>query len=325
MKVSGKAGSKAMRHAERIQRIMTLLERAVVADLTTGISVFKRRIDTNKLEKLLDEGKFDEAMNTIPWDNLPEDLERIEGNLERAVVGASEESIKVLPAPKAAAIVGTANPKVREFIAQQVGNLVVDITEESRKSVRNAITASFDQALTPRRAAKLMQETVGLTEKQNFQLMNRQLREFEKRDRLRGRLTSLQNRGLGTSKSALKIKRDLSNLTDSKIEKRISTSALRAQKQRSITIARTELTRATNQGQIETWITASNDGLIDGDQARKVWVVVPDDRLSNICADLDGKSVGLNEKFIVAQTGEAVDGPPAHPNCRSAVSLKFEE
>lgn len=325
MKIKGKAGTKAMRHALRMQRIMTLLERAVVADLTTGLAVFKRRIDRNKMEKLLDQGKFEEAMAVIPWDNMPDDLKRIEGNLEKAVIRASEQSIAMLPGPKAAFIVGTANPRVREFIAGQVGSLVVGIQNDARKSIKNAVTQSFNQGLTPRRTASLMRESVGLTEKQNAFVMNKQFKEFDKRDRLRTRLNSLNARGLSKSPSAIKVRATLAGLTDDRIQRRSEIFAKNLQKQRSITIARTELTRAVTAGQTETWIAAANEGLIDGDTARKIWVVVPDDRLSDICADLDGKTVALGEKFFVNQTGEMVDGPPAHPNCRSAVAIKFEE
>ncbi len=324
-KVKSKAGTKAMRHALLMQRIMKLLERAVVADLTTGIAVFKRRINKKKLEELLLAGKFDEAMAIIPWNNLPDDLQKIEGNLEKAVVRSSKGSLAELPGPKPAFIVGTANPAVRRFISDQVGNLVVGITDDSRKSIQNAVTQSFNQGLTPRRTAAIMQDSIGLTEKQNAMVMNKQFKDLQKRDRLNTRLNSLKQRGLQASPSARNIRRDLLNLTDDRIQRRTEKFAKNLQKQRSITIARTELTRSVNQGQVETWMAAANEGLIDSEQARKVWVVVPDDRLSDICADLDGKSVGLNEKFLVEQTGEMVDGPPAHPNCRSALALKFEE
>lgn len=325
MKIKGKAGTKSMRHAMLMQRIMTLLEAGVVADLNTGLAVFKRRIDRDKLENLLEQGKFDEAMQIIPWDNMPDDLDRVGGNLEKAVLRASDQSIAVLPGPKAAFIVGTANPRVREFISGQVGNLVVGITDDARKSVQGAIFRSFDQGLTPRRTAALMRDSIGLTEKQNGFVMNKQLKEFDRRDRLQTRLASLNAKGLSQSVSAKKIRRTLRGLSDNLIEMRSLRFARNLQKQRSITIARTELTRAVTAGQNETWIAAANEGLIDGETTRKVWVVVPDDRLSDICADLDGKSVALGEKFFVAQTGEMVDGPPAHPNCRSALALKFEE
>lgn len=325
MKIKGKAGTKEMRHATLMQKIMKLMQTGVVTGLNTGLTVFKRRMDRDKMEQLLEEEDPDEAMATIPWDKLRKDIGGVGGNLEKATIQASEQSIAVLPRPKSRFIVGTANPKIREFIDSQVGNLVVDITEESRKSIRNAVTQSFNQGLTPRQTASIMQQSVGMTEKQNIQLMNRQLKEFERRDRLQRRLSSLDAKGLSGSKSARKIRQDLRSLTDDRIQKRTEQFAGRLQKNRSITIARTELTRSVNQGQVETWLAAADEGLIDRESARKIWVVVPDDRLSNICADLDGKTVALNEKFFVNQTGAMVDGPPAHPNCRSAVSLVFEE
>jgi len=87
---------------------------------------------------------------------------------------------------------------------------------------------------------------------------------------------------------------------------------------RAEVIARTESIQAANQGQLEAWNQALEDGLI-GKHAKKVWVTTPDDKLCPICEALDGEEVGLDEEFDVE--GEGVEAPPAHPNCRCVVAL----
>ena len=87
---------------------------------------------------------------------------------------------------------------------------------------------------------------------------------------------------------------------------------------RAETIARTETITASNQGQILAWEQAKEEGLLGGNE-KKVWIVTPDDRLCPICEPLDGVTVGFSETFDVE--GEALEGPPAHPNCRCAVGL----
>jgi SPP1 gp7 family putative phage head morphogenesis protein len=78
-------------------------------------------------------------------------------------------------------------------------------------------------------------------------------------------------------------------------------------------IARTELNRASNEGALSGY---KQSGL----KGKKTWLAKLDKDTSPICRFLNGKSVGLNEKFVYK--GEEYDCPPSHPNCRS--TLVFE-
>ena len=86
-------------------------------------------------------------------------------------------------------------------------------------------------------------------------------------------------------------------------------------KHRALTIARTETIRASVDGQLAIWREAQRQGLLPMN-ARKRWIVTPDDRLCPQCAPLKGVEVPLNSPFP-----GGVDGPPLHPNCRCAVSV----
>lgn len=88
--------------------------------------------------------------------------------------------------------------------------------------------------------------------------------------------------------------------------------------ERADVIARTETMRAANQGQLEAWDQAEEQGLLTGDE-KKEWIVTPDDRLCPICEPLDGEQVDRDGTFNVE--GEEIDGPPAHPRCRCAMAL----
>jgi SPP1 gp7 family putative phage head morphogenesis protein len=90
---------------------------------------------------------------------------------------------------------------------------------------------------------------------------------------------------------------------------------------RAETIARTETMRASNEGQLEAWDQAEEEGLLTGNE-RKEWIVTPDDRLCPICDDMDGEIVDMDEEFDV--DGDQLDGPPAHPNCRCTLGLVME-
>ena len=77
-------------------------------------------------------------------------------------------------------------------------------------------------------------------------------------------------------------------------------------------IARTETTRAENQGKLQAFKSSNEDFL-------KKWVATKDDRTSEICMRLNGQTVGLNENFKDDETGWEGPAPPAHVNCRSSV------
>ncbi len=83
-------------------------------------------------------------------------------------------------------------------------------------------------------------------------------------------------------------------------------------KTRAEAIARTETNRAENQGRLLAFKES-------GEEYEKKWISHIDERTSDICKRLNGKTVGLNETFKDAQTGFEGMAPPGHVNCRSQV------
>jgi len=79
------------------------------------------------------------------------------------------------------------------------------------------------------------------------------------------------------------------------------------------TIAHTEAMTAANEGQKQLWDQAVDDGYLNGDE-NMVWIVTPDDKLCDICEELEDTMVPLGEEFPEG-------GPPAHPNCRCTIGL----
>lgn len=318
------AGRKAARTAIMIQGAAKALEKGVIADLVTGLAVFKRRINRDKIATLVGQGKSREAMEVIPWEKLPEDLRKIPDKLERGFLSAATRSTLRLPRPAQKLRFDTANPRVRQTIEGQTGLLIRDIEETTRQAVSTAMSRSFDQGLTPKRTASLVRENVGLTEKQTMRVFAKAEKERRTREILQQELRSLVNQGKGTAADAMRKRAKLRLLTDNMIDMRAERFANQLQKQRSVAIARSELTRAVNNGQMEVWDQAAEQGLIERQKAKKVWVSTLDNDTSEICEGLDGTSVPLDGEFFIEQTGEQVKGPPGHPNCRGALALEME-
>ena len=84
-------------------------------------------------------------------------------------------------------------------------------------------------------------------------------------------------------------------------------------RQRAVTIARTELAAANNQGQHAAILQAREEGLFGG-PVQKVWSTAADERLCDECESLDGMTAMMDEQFA-----GGYDLPPIHPMCRCVV------
>jgi SPP1 gp7 family putative phage head morphogenesis protein len=94
-----------------------------------------------------------------------------------------------------------------------------------------------------------------------------------------------------------------------KLRKRVSETFGDMEKWRAERIARSETIRAQEQGNLAAWK--------EGGFSQKVWLANPD--CCDICQDLDGKVVDIDEPFFDDHYGDGM-APPAHPNCRCSAS-----
>ncbi|MFW6173396.1 MAG: phage minor head protein, partial [Elusimicrobiota bacterium] len=90
-----------------------------------------------------------------------------------------------------------------------------------------------------------------------------------------------------------------------KIKDRVQ-GVMKSSKSRAETIARTEVNRAQNTGSLQLMKNVD-------DEYDKKWLAKIDDRTSEICKELDGQQVGINETFKAK--GWEGQNPPSHPNC----------
>ena len=71
-------------------------------------------------------------------------------------------------------------------------------------------------------------------------------------------------------------------------------------------IARTETTRFVNEGKLQSFKDSGAEGL-------KTWLIVHDDRTSDICNSLNG------QVFLTKDGQSGVNMPPMHVRCRSSI------
>jgi hypothetical protein len=182
-------------------------------------------------------------------------------------------------------------PDAQRVAQRYAARAVTNVSAETKRAIRAIVVRSIREGIPPYDAARLIRAIVGLTKPAALAVM-----------RYRGELLE---QGIAPGRVRTLIERYSAKLL----------------RERSITIARTEIMHALNEGARQTWKQAQKDGYL-GDGARKVWIVTPDEILARcpICRPMEDVSVPLNENFITPVG--PLPGPPAHPRCRCTHSIE---
>jgi SPP1 gp7 family putative phage head morphogenesis protein len=203
----------------------------------------------------------------------------IEPHIEEAFVKAADITLDEVEIPEGF-VFNPMAPHVRKAIAQQVGQNIAAVTQNTLDNVRAIVSDAISTGRHPYSAAKQIKQVVGLTPKQAQSVEN-----FRKQ---------LVDEGV----------------VGDKLEKRVARYAERKLAQRAEAIARTETATALNNGRMELWTQLQAEGGLPHDQKHK-WITAEDERVCNICGPLDGKTVLIGQPFPGGYSG-----PPAHVMCR---------
>lgn len=265
--------------ARRVHMLSEKMQKAVSVDIFRGITRFKDRIPKKQIQSAWESGQYDQLDKFIPWDKLHEDLGPAQERIDTGLFKGSGLAFHQLPAnvkPKLRWDMN--NPRIRNYVDKRVGNLIADITHETRVRVHSLISRSMNEALTPRRVADEVVKFIGLHE------------------RYANALTRYQTRlaQAGTKPELM------SRMVD-KYEQQLL-------KSRSMNIGRTEVHRALNHGQREVWREAANQGYIDKETSKRIWVV--DGAPCEICEPMDGEEADLDGSYK-----DGLEPGEVHTNC----------
>jgi hypothetical protein len=266
---------------------------ATQVSLSNGITAFKKRIPKAKIAEAFATGDYMAVLGLIPWEKLDDDVAGVVGkSIGRTVDKAAGIQIGKLPPNVNKKLRFDAeNPQIRTFLRNRTADLITRVSGDARTSVREVIASSFRVAQTPRALAERIKGSIGLLPAHEVALAN-----------YRAGLVEAGKSAKEVERLGDKYEADLIDY-------------------RAMMIARTETKAAMINGQLSVWRQGVHQGLIDRETATKEWVVsgAPCD----ICEDLDGTQVGLDDSFDVG--GDSVDGPPGHPNCMCSLELHFGE
>lgn len=185
------------------------------------------------------------------------------------------------------------NPNSLYFAQQRAAALVTAIDEMTRQAVREIITESFNDGIDYRATAKRIKNVVGLHPR-----WAKAVTKYEKNQYQR-----LVASGVKESKAKSQAADMATKYSESLKSKRATM------------ISRTEIQIAQNEGRLEGWKQAFDEGFVDA-ESMKMWVTAEDERTCPICQDLDGETVGWLDSF-----SNGLQKPIAHPHCRCTIKL----
>ncbi|PWK07506.1 XkdF-like putative serine protease domain-containing protein [Tumebacillus permanentifrigoris] len=253
-------------------------------------AVKKTQSDTvlEKVEAAFSTGDVKAVEASINWKTLTKELERtvqpvlqkVAEQAARAEVPVTSKKIGVEVAFK------QTNPLAQRWASEKCGELIVQVTEETKQATRQIIEHAFEKGGHPRESAKLIVDHIGLTEADAKRVVEAR--------------TDLLNSG-ATSEQA-----------DAKVEA-LSRDLL---EQRAENIARTETINASNNGQNLLWEQAREDGYLDDNLFMKEWIATPGDRTCPTCMAMNGKRAPIDGEFA-----NGLKCPTLHPRCRCAMGL----
>lgn len=180
------------------------------------------------------------------------------------------------------------NPEAAAYAEKFGAEMVTAITDETKGAIRAVIARSIREGIPPYESARMIADLIGMNSQQAQAAV-------EYRAEL-----------IDAGHPADEVERLFGEYADGKIEDRADL------------ISHTETMEALNEGQLEAWSDAQEEGLL-GENATKEWVATDDEHICPICEDLDGEEVALDATFDV--DGEEMDGPPAHPACRCTLAV----
>jgi hypothetical protein len=193
-------------------------------------------------------------------------------------------------------------PQAIQWSRSYAAELITNISQRARRSVRLAITRGFSEGLSVRHTARVIKDSVGLSTRQTDAVINLRTKLI---DRTGGKVKA-GNRTIKIPEGGLNVKQ---------IEGELNRYAERLTKQRALDIARTETMRVANEGQRQTWIQAVDRGELSG-REKRVWITADP---CPICAALEGATAPIFGAFP-----GGLEGPPAHTKCECTQGLQFE-
>lgn len=279
---------------------------ALAAQRRIDLGVLVANVETGRLMQIVEQLKME---TFIAEDLAPLSDFLIEANEAGRALGADfvdvskagpadprpfrQQIVPLIPTARVATDLKTTNPKALLSAERQAAELLTSVNVETKQTVREIVARAYREQITAKDTARLIRDVIGLNDRQATALFNYR--------------AGLVAEGLPDAR--------VSTLTE-----RYGDRLLR---QRAMTIAQTEIHRASAEGQHELWRESVREGRLDAN-ARRVWI-------SNVGACpwcetmelINADGVPIDGHFETPD-GDMISGPEeSHVGCRCSTGLEL--
>lgn len=290
------------------------LERQFIRALNAALDALgKPHLEDDVLASIIG-GDANPLLSAYNWVDFARELREVAGLLNNEAFQSAQSGLREamnagIKSALISAVTYTGSPGIMQadlaildqfaidYAAARSGELVVQITNEIRETVRDLVWQSVSGIYTPQELAGLIKQIIPLHDRFANAVLRRNEALFKQFIKQGMNIDEAKAKALALSeKYAAKLTR------------------LRAR-----TIARTEIMTASGEGHMEGWISANQSGLI-GTGWQKVWLTAQDERVCPQCGPLDQEKVAWDGTFSWGGRTS-----PRHPNCRCDVALVPDE
>lgn len=178
-------------------------------------------------------------------------------------------------------IFNVVNPEALAWAQQHAATLLVDVGTATMAGVQAAIATAIELGWGAAKTARVIRETISLTQAQSAAVV----------------------------RFAQRLAEGDADLTDDVLFARVGRYAEAQRRIRALTIARTELAFAASAGQQRLWDLALADGVLPKNAMKKIWLVTRAEIIEPRCEALSNEVVDVSAPFSNGRLG-----PPDHPN-----------
>lgn len=243
-------------------------------------------------------GNIDAFLAYVDWDKIRSGFGDLEAIMAAAAMKGGTSTFK-LGGVDAELLFDLIDERAVIYAQERVGQLIVEITDQMRETVRETIAAAERGEMTYQGAAIELQKTIPLTTRDAKAVTKYTEKQFSR----------FLRQGLSEAKARIKAQNMSAQYAAKLLESRTKT------------IARTEIIDASMSGRYIGWEAGVTAGYISNDSVKE-WIAEPD--ACPICSELDGKLIGWNAEWQFPEgvtAGSSNRMPPAHPNCRCSVVI----
>ncbi len=287
-------GASSLSDLPALSRIAARLEPMLRRLFIHAVRATQNQIELEALAQAIQSGRVATRLNALAkLEVFERRLAGYEGPLRRGFLQGATFANSTLLSAGLTMNFAIMDSHAMVFAQRYTPVLVESIVNGGRETIRRIIEDAVTFGDTPQTAARRIRRNIGFTPRDGAQYR-----------KIEAELEAANLAG---------------ELSDGQLERKLERVANGLINRRATTIARTEVIRAANAGQLSTWHEAGAEGLLDTQTTKKKWLATDDELLEATCRMLDGMpAIGLSEEFL-----PGVMAPPQHPNCRCAMFLEF--